>query len=181
MQIYPVIELPQQPIKIKHAPQDDQYLPYLMIGAVALSSMNFIWITLLAIVNWYAYIHLFTHPYVGTVLFFGLMTFIMLVSVCLLVLSLCMQCNGVIKYTMVDDLIIALYTVLGLPMGRIADRHSRRNLMAGGIAAWSVMCSLCGSARTYGQLFAARCGVGVGWLRDAKTDRRIQLGRNDGS
>lgn len=54
------------------------------------------------------------------------------------------------------------YTVLGLPMGRIADRHSRRNLMAAGIAAWSVMTSLCGAAQSYGQLFAARCGVGVG-------------------
>jgi MFS family permease len=54
------------------------------------------------------------------------------------------------------------YTVLGLPMGRIADRYSRRNLITAGIATWSLMTSLCGVAKSYGQLFAARCGVGVG-------------------
>jgi MFS family permease len=54
------------------------------------------------------------------------------------------------------------YTVLGLPMGRLADRHDRRNLISAGIATWSVMTSLCGTVRGYGQLFCARIGVGVG-------------------
>jgi MFS family permease len=54
------------------------------------------------------------------------------------------------------------YTVLGLPMGRIADRYNRRNLIVGGIVFWSLMTSLCGVARSYGQMFLARVGVGVG-------------------
>jgi MFS family permease len=55
-----------------------------------------------------------------------------------------------------------LYTVLGLPIGRLADARSRRGIMAWGIAVWSVMTALCGVARTYGQFFLARVGVGVG-------------------
>jgi len=54
------------------------------------------------------------------------------------------------------------YTILGLPMGRIADRYNRRNLIVVGIAFWSVMTSVCGLARSFGQMFAARVGVGVG-------------------
>ena len=55
-----------------------------------------------------------------------------------------------------------LYTVLGLPIGRLADARSRRGIMAWGIAVWSVMTALCGVARSYGQFFLARVGVGVG-------------------
>jgi MFS family permease len=54
------------------------------------------------------------------------------------------------------------YTVFGLPMGRIVDRWSRRNLVAAGVCVWSVMTTLCGAATTYGGLFLARMGVGVG-------------------
>ena len=54
------------------------------------------------------------------------------------------------------------YTVLGLPIGRLADSRSRRGIIAVGIAVWSVMTMLCGVARTYGQLLVARVGVGVG-------------------
>ena len=55
-----------------------------------------------------------------------------------------------------------LYTLLGLPMGRIADRYSRRNLIAVGVFFWSLMTALCSIARSYGSLFMARVGVGVG-------------------
>lgn len=55
-----------------------------------------------------------------------------------------------------------LYSVLGLPLGRYADRHNRRNLIIVGVSIWSVMTMLCGFAQTYGQLFAARVGVGIG-------------------
>jgi MFS family permease len=54
------------------------------------------------------------------------------------------------------------YTVLGLPMGRIVDRFNRRNLIAVGVALWSLMTALCGVATSYTALFTARVGVGVG-------------------
>jgi MFS family permease len=55
-----------------------------------------------------------------------------------------------------------LYTVLGLPIGRLADRFSRRGIIAAGVLVWSIMATLCGLARSAGQLFLARVGVGVG-------------------
>lgn len=54
------------------------------------------------------------------------------------------------------------YTLLGLPMGRIADQRSRRSLIAAGVFFWSVMTALCAVARSYWSLFLARLGVGVG-------------------
>lgn len=54
------------------------------------------------------------------------------------------------------------YTFLGLPLGRLSDLRSRRGLIACGIFLWSVMTALCGVAKTYGMLFLARMGVGVG-------------------
>ena len=54
------------------------------------------------------------------------------------------------------------YTILGIPLGRLADRRSRRGLVAAGVVVWSLMTSLCGLARSYGQLFLFRIGVGVG-------------------
>jgi MFS family permease len=54
------------------------------------------------------------------------------------------------------------YTLLGLPMGRIADRHSRRNLIGVGVFVWSLMTALCSLPRSFGTLFLARLGVGVG-------------------
>lgn len=54
------------------------------------------------------------------------------------------------------------YAIMGLPLSRIADRGSRRNLIAAGIAAWSFMTAMCGVAKGYWSLFFARMGVGVG-------------------
>lgn len=54
------------------------------------------------------------------------------------------------------------FTVLGLPIARLADRTSRRNVMAGGAALWSVFTSLCTAARTFPALFLMRMGVGIG-------------------
>ena len=54
------------------------------------------------------------------------------------------------------------YTVLGIPIARLADRYSRRAIMAWGIAAWSVFTAACGVASTYGPLLALRIGVGIG-------------------
>jgi len=54
------------------------------------------------------------------------------------------------------------YALMGLPLARIADRGSRRNLIVIGITAWSFMTALCGLAKGYWTLFFARMGVGVG-------------------
>lgn len=54
------------------------------------------------------------------------------------------------------------YTIFGMLIGRMADRYSRRNIIIGGIAVWSLMTALCGGIRTYSQFFLARMGVGVG-------------------
>ncbi|MDX1649156.1 MAG: MFS transporter, partial [Myxococcota bacterium] len=57
---------------------------------------------------------------------------------------------------------VVFYTVAGIPIARLADRGSRRTLIACGLALWSAMTALCGLARTYPQLLLARIGVGVG-------------------
>lgn len=54
------------------------------------------------------------------------------------------------------------YTLVGLPLGRIADTRNRRNLIAVGVVLWSVFTSACSLARSFWTLFLARMGVGVG-------------------
>ena len=54
------------------------------------------------------------------------------------------------------------YTILGIPLGRLADSSNRRGLIAAGLVVWSLMTALCGVARSYWQLFLFRIGVGVG-------------------
>lgn len=54
------------------------------------------------------------------------------------------------------------YTLLGIPLGRLADRRSRRGIIAAGITIWCLMTAACGLARNFIQLFIARVGVGVG-------------------
>src|SRR5690242_11178756 len=54
------------------------------------------------------------------------------------------------------------YTLVGFPVARWADRASRRNIMALGVALWSMMTMLSGVANTYPTLLMTRIGVGVG-------------------
>jgi MFS family permease len=54
------------------------------------------------------------------------------------------------------------YVTLGYPAGLLADRKSRKVIIAAGITVWCIMTALCGLARDFRQLFAARVGVGVG-------------------
>lgn len=54
------------------------------------------------------------------------------------------------------------YALLGIPIGRLADRISRRGIIAAGISLWSLMTAACGLARSFTGLFLARVGVGVG-------------------
>ncbi len=57
---------------------------------------------------------------------------------------------------------VAFYAFLGIPVGRLADARSRRNLLLAGVAVWSTMTAYCGVADSYLELFLARMGVGVG-------------------
>jgi len=54
------------------------------------------------------------------------------------------------------------YTFMGIPIGRIADRANRRNLIALALTLWSAFTIASGLARGFWQLMAARVGVGVG-------------------
>jgi MFS family permease len=54
------------------------------------------------------------------------------------------------------------YVTLGIPIGRLADRKSRRTIIGIGVAIWSLMTAACGLAKTFTQLFIARVGVGIG-------------------
>ena len=56
----------------------------------------------------------------------------------------------------------AFYVAFGLPMGRIADSHSRRGLVAVGFFLWSLFAAGCGIAQNFWQLAVMRMGVGVG-------------------
>jgi predicted MFS family arabinose efflux permease len=55
-----------------------------------------------------------------------------------------------------------LYTLIGIPLARIADRFSRTDVITGAIAVWSVFTALCGVAGSFAVLGAFRFGVGVG-------------------
>ena len=55
-----------------------------------------------------------------------------------------------------------VYTLFGLPMGALADRFSRRNIVAIGVVFWSLATSLCSVTRSFASLAAARMGVGIG-------------------
>ena len=54
------------------------------------------------------------------------------------------------------------YTFAGLPIASLADRSNRRNIVAISLTVWSGMTALSGMAQNYGQLLAARVGVGIG-------------------
>jgi|HubBroStandDraft_6_1064221.scaffolds.fasta_scaffold256138_2 MFS family permease len=54
------------------------------------------------------------------------------------------------------------YTLMGLPIGRLADRWNRRNLIVAGILVWSLFTTLSSVAKSFLLLFLTRIGVGVG-------------------
>ena len=55
-----------------------------------------------------------------------------------------------------------VYTVLGVIVGFLADRTSRRNILYVGATLWSGFTALCGLSTNYMTLLLARVGVGVG-------------------
>ena len=54
------------------------------------------------------------------------------------------------------------YTSLGIPFGRLADRLVRKNMIAGGLATWSVFSGLTGFCHGFWTMFFCRLMVGVG-------------------
>lgn len=55
-----------------------------------------------------------------------------------------------------------LYSTLAIPLAWLADRTSRTWVITLSLAVWSLFTGVCGFATSFGQLFAARIGVGVG-------------------
>lgn len=67
------------------------------------------------------------------------------------------------QFSLVHGLAFSIfYALMGLPIARLADSRSRPLLIAAGIFLWSVATAVCGLARTFWQLFAARMAVGCG-------------------
>jgi MFS family permease len=54
------------------------------------------------------------------------------------------------------------YAIFGLPLGRLADRWSRKRVLILGVVFWSLMTMACGLSTSFVALFVARMGVGLG-------------------
>lgn len=54
------------------------------------------------------------------------------------------------------------YIGLAIPIAFMADRKSRKNIIAGGIALWSLVTIITGTLKSFGQLFSARVFLGAG-------------------
>ena len=57
---------------------------------------------------------------------------------------------------------VIFYTLLGIPFGRLADRTVRKNVIAAGLAIWSLFSGLTGFAHGFWSIFFCRVMVGVG-------------------
>ncbi len=55
-----------------------------------------------------------------------------------------------------------LYSFIGFPIARLAERRSRIGIMSTCIGLFSIMAALCGLAQQFWQLIACRIGVGIG-------------------
>ncbi len=57
---------------------------------------------------------------------------------------------------------VFFYTFAGIPIARLADRTSRRTIIAVGLTVWSGMTAASGLVRNFTELALARVGVGIG-------------------
>jgi MFS family permease len=55
-----------------------------------------------------------------------------------------------------------VYGLAGIPLGLLADRISRRNLIFAGVSVWSLGTIACGFSHNFGEIFASRIVVGLG-------------------
>lgn len=64
---------------------------------------------------------------------------------------------------------IWLYALVGVPLGSVADRWSRKKLLVGGILVWSALTASAALATSYAILLFTRLGFGVGEAAVAPT------------
>ena len=57
---------------------------------------------------------------------------------------------------------VIFFTILGIPFGRLSDRVVRKNMIAAGLAVWSLFSGLTGFATGFWSLLICRVMVGVG-------------------
>jgi MFS family permease len=57
---------------------------------------------------------------------------------------------------------VTFFCLCAIPLGWLADRMSRRALIAAALLFWSIMTGCCALAGSFWSLFAARLGVGLG-------------------
>jgi MFS family permease len=55
-----------------------------------------------------------------------------------------------------------IYGIAGIPLGFLADRISRRNLIFAGVSVWSLGTIACGFSHNFAEIFASRIVVGLG-------------------
>ncbi len=67
------------------------------------------------------------------------------------------------------------YATMGIPIARLADRYSRKNIIAIALSVWSAMTALCGVAQNFVQLAVARVLVGVGEAGASPTFRHLSV------
>ena len=54
------------------------------------------------------------------------------------------------------------YSLVAIPLGRLADARNRKVIIAVGMVLWSIATMVCGFAKVFSQLFVARMLVGIG-------------------
>src|SRR6202167_6069213 len=57
---------------------------------------------------------------------------------------------------------VLVYAAVGVPLGRLSDRFSRTKILSGGVTIWSLLTAASGATWSYGSMFGARLGVGIG-------------------
>ena len=73
-----------------------------------------------------------------------------------------LQVSDTVMGFLIGPAFALFYTAMGIPIARLADRTSRRTLIAAGFAMWSLFTALSGLARSWVQLSIVRVLVGVG-------------------
>lgn len=63
---------------------------------------------------------------------------------------------------LLGSIFIWLYAIVGVPLGRIADRASRRKLLASGMGVWAALTAVAAVATSYTMLLFSRLGFAVG-------------------
>jgi predicted MFS family arabinose efflux permease len=70
---------------------------------------------------------------------------------------------------LLGSVFIWLYAIIGVPLGLIADRWSRKKLLAWGVVIWSSLTAMAAFATNYPMLMVSRLGVGIGEAACAPT------------